>query len=124
MSTQMSNLGGTANHSPNVSQPNSLNLGGPQTSTQTTPSNTVSNVRPTVTNAVVGQHAQSVFRFRKEKAQWLSVLGILIAMLAFSVGVPYALDTFALARWTAEKDYQLYCQGLKSRPAARLFAGG
>ncbi|KAE9376035.1 hypothetical protein N431DRAFT_437428 [Stipitochalara longipes BDJ] len=59
------------------------------------------------------QHA-SIFHFRSERAQWLALAGIILALVALITAWVYAANAQRLAEWEAEKDYQLYCQGLKS----------
>ena len=63
---------------------------------------------------------QSIFHFRSERAQWLAALGVVLALAALIVTWAYsaeaaqvAFDSKRLAVWEAEKDYQLYCQGLE-----------
>lgn len=64
-------------------------------------------------NAIVPRH--SWFNFRSERANWLSVLGLIVAVVSLIFAAIYAVDTFRLARWTSEKDYQIYCQSLLVR---------
>jgi hypothetical protein len=56
---------------------------------------------------------ESIFHFRSERAQWLTLVGIILALAALITACVYAANAQKLAEWEAEKDYQLYCLGLK-----------
>jgi Heterokaryon incompatibility protein (HET) len=74
-----------------------------------------SNVTQSQTSAV--SHASgrrgSVFQFRKHKAEWLALAGIVVACGLGIFVIIYAADANKLAIWEAEKDYRLSCQSIQ-----------
>jgi hypothetical protein len=73
----------------------------------------------TATNQIAGVNGhvssarQSRFRFRAERAEWLTGIGIVVTIVALVSATIYAVDAFVFSRWSTERDFWTYCKNIQ-----------